>query len=311
MDMIGVVGASSRMETQMEDKTWNTAVEKYLARREQKSKDDWTATEKLEKGYLSRIGRAICDSLNISEEQLKTLPLERVDDDLVEEITKQLLVGRKASTVNRNLVVLRRLLRLSSTRWKWFREPPAFVEMLEEETPERRWLTKEEAKRLISECRGQLRDKVIIALGTGMRDANVRGLRWEWIDFSRRAIIIPKRFMKARKDFATVMSDEVYAVLKKISRRSSKHDELVFPYNGKVVHRSGARAFRKARERAEVPWCKWHTLRHTWASWKIQDKVPPHMIQRMGGWESPKMLGIYAHVDIEHMREYQSTGFLS
>jgi len=304
MDMIGTVGASSRMEDVMDKFDWNTAIEKYLDRRAKQTGDDWKKYEAQERGYCLRLSKAMGDS-----------PLlEDIDDDAVLEITERLREGRKAATVNRHLVVLRRILRLG-VKWKWYDKVPADVELLEEETPERRYLTKEEARKLISECKGQLRDKVIVALGTGLRDANIRGLRWDWCDLSNRSICIPKHFMKGkrgkRNDLHIPMSDEVYAVLKKISRRTTKHPELVFPYDGKVVHRSGTGAFRRARERAGVPWCKWHTLRHTWASWKIQDKVPPTFIQRMGGWSSPKMLGIYAHLDVEHMREYQNTNFLT
>lgn len=304
MDMIGTVGASSRMETQMEDKTWNTAVEKYMARRAAKCGDDWVKYQKQEQGYCDRIAEALGGGDTL---------LTDIHDETVMDVANRLSAGRKASTVNRHLVVLRRILRLG-VRWKWYRDVPAEVEMLEEDTPDRRFLTKEQARRLINECHGQLRDKVIVAIGTGFRDNNVKGLRWEWIDFTNRTIRVPKNEMKGkrgkREDLWIPISDEVYAVLKKISRRTTKHDELVFPYNGKIVHRSGTGAFRRARERAGVPWCKWHTFRHTWASWKIQDKVPPSFIQKMGGWASPRMLGIYAHLDVEHMREFQNTSFL-
>ena len=301
--MIASVGASSRMETQMERHDWNTAVEKYLARRAKKTGDDWVKYEKQEQGYLRRLGEALGGNPLLAD----------IDDDTVLDVVEALRKGRKAATVNRHLVVLRRILRLGALSWGWYDRPPE-VELLEEDTPDRRYLTKDEARRLIAECKGQLRDKVIVALGTGFRDANVKGLRWDWIDFTNRAITVPKDELKGkrgkRQPLTIPMSDEVYAVLKKIHRRTSKHPELVFPYNGEIVHRNGTGAFRRARERAGVPWCKWHHLRHTWASWKIQDKVPPQFIQRMGGWTSPRMLGIYAHLDVEHMREYQNTGFL-
>lgn len=302
--MIGTVGASSRMEDKMEKLDWNTAVEKYLDRRAKKTGDDWPKYEAQEKGYCRRLSEALGDNPSLQD----------IDDDRVLDVTEHLRQGRKAATVNRHLVVLRRILRLGVT-WRWYEKVPAEVELLEEDTPNRRFLTKEEARKLIHECKGQLRDKVIVALGTGLRDANIKGLRWDWCDMSNRSIRVPKEFLKGKRgkrtDLHIPMSDEVFSVLKKISRRTTKHPELVFPYDGKIVYRSGTGAFRRARQRAGVPWCKWHTLRHTWASWKIQDKVPPIYIQRMGGWASPKMLGIYAHLDVEHMRDYQNTNFLA
>lgn len=304
MDMIGLVGASDRMEANMESKNWSAAVEKYLARRADETGADWVKYEKLEAGYTARLSSAITKVLGSTD-----ILLEDFTDDIVLKVRRQLSEGRKASTVNRHLVVLRRILNLG-VRWKWYSEVPAEVQMLVEELPDRRFLTKEEARRLVAECSGQMRDKVICALGLGLRDQNIKGLRWDWIDWRNRVISIPASEMKAKKSLDLPIPDEVFEVLHRLNRRKTKHPELVFPWNGKIVHRSGGRSFKQAAARAGVPWCKWHTLRHSWASWMIQDGKPPHIIQKLGGWQSPAMLGIYAHVNAQHMAQYVNTGFL-
>ena len=41
---------------------------------------------------------------------------------------------------------------------------------------------------------------------------------------------------------------------------------------------------------------RWHSLRHTWASWLAQSGTPMNVLQEMGGWESPSMVRRYAHL---------------
>jgi integrase len=46
---------------------------------------------------------------------------------------------------------------------------------------------------------------------------------------------------------------------------------------------------------------RWHDLRHTWASWHVQAGTPLHILQELGGWESPEMVRRYAHLAPEHL----------
>ena len=56
---------------------------------------------------------------------------------------------------------------------------------------------------------------------------------------------------------------------------------------------------------------RWHDLRHTWASWHAQNGTPLHVLQELGGWESPLMIRRYAHFATEHLAAYvNNAGFL-
>ena len=66
---------------------------------------------------------------------------------------------------------------------------------------------------------------------TALRSANVRNLRWEWLDFSKKLIIIPANEMKMKREFILPMSSQVEAILKSMDKTC----ELVFSHNEKPM----------------------------------------------------------------------------
>lgn len=59
-----------------------------------------------------------------------------------------------------------------------------------------------------------------------------------------------------------------------------------------------------ALERAGIEDFRWHDLRHTWASWHVQNGTPLYVLQELGGWESPEMVRRYAHLAAEHLAPF-------
>lgn len=66
---------------------------------------------------------------------------------------------------------------------------------------------------------------------TALRSANVRNLRWEWLDFSKKLITIPANEMKMKREFILPMSSGVEAILKSMDKTC----ELVFSHNEKPM----------------------------------------------------------------------------
>ena len=50
--------------------------------------------------------------------------------------------------------------------------------------------------------------------------------------------------------------------------------------------------------------CRWHDLRHTWASWHVQAGKPLHVLQELGCWARPEMVQRYAHLSAVHLSDY-------
>jgi integrase len=84
-------------------------------------------------------------------------------------------------------------------------------------------------------------------------------------------------------------------------RQIGKHPERVFTYDGKPVAWANTLAWRKALKRAGIADFRWHDLRHTWASWHVQNGTPLYVVQEMGAWESEGMVRRYAHLAPAHL----------
>jgi integrase len=208
--------------------------------------------------------------------------------------------GVANATVNRTLEVVRAILRKAVHEWEWLERAPA-IRMLPEPKHRTRWLTQEEAERLLSELPDHLAEMARFALATGLRRANVTGLEWSQVDLARRVAWIHPDQAKARKAIAVPLNAGALWVLR---RQMGTHERFVFTYRGRPVKEVNTKAWKQALKRAGIADFRWHDLRHTWASWHIQAGTPLHALQELGGWESADMVRRYAHLAADHLAEY-------
>ncbi|MEW8013938.1 MAG: tyrosine-type recombinase/integrase [Candidatus Sedimenticola endophacoides] len=89
-----------------------------------------------------------------------------------------------------------------------------------------------------------------------------------------------------------------------LRQQVGKHSSRVFTYKGKPVTKANNHAWRKALARSWIENFRWHDLRHTWASWHVQQGTPLHVLQELGGWSDYEMVRRYAHLSAEHLAEY-------
>lgn len=277
------VDASAHTEVMMMEKTWNDAAGRWLNGRTTK----WI---KQEKHYIE-----------VLTAHLNGLPLSRITKGVVADLRDGLLKERSVATVNRYLTVLRSVLNMARDEWEWVDTVPKIKRM--EEPTRVRFIEKEEARRLLKELPLHLKDKVVFALATGLRDANIRELRWDEVDLPNRMVTISGSKMKNGKPLSIPLNDTAYDVLAKRNKAADRDTEWVFAYEGKPVFRSGTKAFRKALKRAGIENFRWHDLRHTWASWHIQRGTHTAAVREMGGWSDDRMVQRYAHLSTKHLRK--------
>lgn len=224
--------------------------------------------------------------------------LDTINRDMIEGITRAKLADQCSNaTVNRTLALIRSILRKAVREWQWLDRAPS-VRMLKEPTRRVRYLTHEEADRLLAELPPHLRDMAAFSLASGLRAANVTGLRWSAVDLERRLAWVHPDEAKARKAIPVPLNGEAVSILQK---QIGRHREVVFTFKGKPVEQLSTAAWYKALKRAGIERFRWHDLRHTWASWHVQSGTPLHVLQELGGWASYTMVQRYAHLAADHL----------
>ena len=265
-------------------RTWNEAVVRWLKERSHKA----TIGEDVTKF------RWLDQFLGGKELQAITRPLiDRIAD-------AKLAEGHSNATVNRTLEVLRAILRKCVNDWEWLDRAP-HVRMLHEPSRRIRFLTREEARRLIAALPEHLADMAAFSLQTGLRAANVTGLEWSQVDLARRLAWVHPDQAKARRAIAVPLNAEAVALVRK---QLGRHLTRVFSFRGKPVTQVSTKAWYAGLERAGITDFRWHDLRHTWASWHVQGGTPLFALQELGGWESSEMVRRYAHLAADHLAPY-------
>lgn len=265
-------------------RTWNEAVVRWLKESTHK------ATLDSDKGHLRWL-----------DPYLGGKCLEDISRTLIDRITDaRLAQGRRNATVNRTLEVIRAILRRCVNEWEWLDRVPR-IRMLKEPTRRVRFLSREEAQRLLSELPSHLADMAAFSLATGLRRANVTGLLWTQVDLVRKVAWIHPDQAKARKAIPVPLNAEAVNMIR---AQLGRHRTHVFSYQGNPITQVSTKAWYAALERAGIEDFRWHDLRHTWASWHVQQGTPLHALQELGGWESTEMVRRYAHFSSEHLAPY-------
>lgn len=221
---------------------------------------------------------------------------------MIDYITDERLKGNVSnSTVNRTLETLRTVLRTARDEWEWIDKVPK-VRMLVKAEGRTRWLTRQEAQKLLAELPEHLNAMMRFTLATGLRQGNVKGLKWEQVDLSKRRAWIHAYQSKNKKAIGVPLNSDAVIVLRE---QQGKHPEFVFTYNGEPITQVNTKAWRKALKRAGINDFRWHDLRHTWASWMLQETgVPLYALQELGGWKTADMVKRYAHLCPDHLTQY-------
>jgi len=150
-----------------------------------------------------------------------------------------------------------------------------------------------------------LKEIVVFAVLTGMRRGELINLRWQDVDLHAKTIQIHStstfRTKQGRKRVIPLNDTAFYLVQSRHGKDTSDH---VFTLNGKQIFDGWlTHAFKKAVRRAklEKDGLHFHSLRHTFASWLVQDGVSLYEVQKLLGHSSSSVTEIYSHLQPEQM----------
>ncbi|PJI97289.1 site-specific recombinase XerD [Acidovorax sp. 69] len=262
------------------ERTWQEAVIRYLElKRTLKSFSD-----------VQRICRHL-------DRYLGDASLRQINGDLIWSIVQgELKKGNKPATVNRYLATVRSLLRMARDEWQWIDTMPK-IRLLTGEVERDRWLTREEAERLISHCPGHLAALVRFALATGCRASEITGLEWNRVDLQRKTAWLNKT--KNGTPRGVPLNEDAIEVLEE---QQGKNLKYCFTFRGAPIQRAITNtAWYSALEAAGIEDFRFHDLRHTWASWHRQAGTSCDELKDLGGWKSRVMVDRYAKYATEHL----------
>ena len=167
-----------------------------------------------------------------------------------------------------------------------------------------RFLTKEEIIRLLnSEVRPRWRAILGLALNTGMRKGEIQHLTWDRVDFKNRIITVTaegEHAPKTRRNRHIPMNGTTEAILRGLPHKVG----YVFGVD------AGARPFvnnfdvqfRRIIKRAGIQ-CRFHDLRHTFASHLAMAGTPLPAIQALLGHTDIRTTQIYLHLTPSHLTD--------
>lgn len=166
-----------------------------------------------------------------------------------------------------------------------------------------RWLTQEEAKKILNVLPPHYAKMAIFTLATGLRQSNVMNLKWKDTDLIKQHAWVHPDQAKGKKAIAIPLNEGAMHVLMQCK---GEHPVYVFSYRKKPIQQLSNRTWKRALSRAGIENFRWHDLRHTWASWHVQNGTSLQELQLLGGWSSFAMVLRYAHLSSEHLREAAS-----
>lgn len=234
------------------------------------------------------------------QQHLRGKELVAITRESIVDIGEKKKAESSGPTANRYLALIRAILRKACLEWEWIDKAPK-VKLYKEAKRRVRWITPEQAKQLLSELPVHQRDIVLFALATGLRQSNVVKLTWDQVDLKRKTAWIPGDKAKGKEDIHVSLSQLSVDLLQ---RQLGKHIARVFTYAGRPINQVNTKAWKNALRRAGIANFRWHDLRHTWASWLVQNGTPMYDLQEMGGWKSTEMVRRYAHLAPAQMAKH-------
>jgi integrase len=208
---------------------------------------------------------------------------------------------RAIATVNRELVVMRRILNVG-VQQGWLTKSPfgagkSLISAADEEKRER-ILSREEEARLLAAIdaepqREHLKGILLMALDCALRRGEILKLKWAEVDLDRRTITVRAFNAKTAKSRTVAMTTRVYAdLLQRWQSSAGNSDKLVFGIKSQI-----RTAFVKACRDAKISDFRFHDCRHTAISRMIRAGLPLVEVMRVSGHQTLSCLYRYANLD--------------
>ena len=237
---------------------------------------------------------------------LGNIPLCQITPEHLDKLKNEMLIQKKSPrTIQYVLAIFSQVWHLAETRGIVSGiAPTKKVKLPKFDNKRLRFLSQEEARNLLSALRAksfQLYAEALLSLSCGLRAGEIFALTWSDIDMASGSILV--RDPKSGKNRHAFITEKVQLALQELAIGKEKTG-LIFPTAKGTVQSQVSKDFEKAvnelhlndditDERQKVVF---HTLRHTFASWLVQQGTPLYTVSELMGHSSLAMTQRYAHL---------------
>jgi integrase len=260
----------------------------YMEKHSKRNKRSWRRDEFLLKHLLPVFGDMYLS--DITPKMVEDYRIKRERD------------GLNPTTINREHGLLKHMF-TKAIDWGMARENPAKKVKLAKEKPRSRFLTKEEIHRLLEAAESSmttyLKPMLVLAFNTAMRKGEIFNLKWEDVDFERRAIQVKKTKNDQPREIP--MTDWLFETLWDLRQQGVNNSHVFVSRENKPLVNIW-KVFRLALKKAGIKDFRFHDLRHTAASQMYMSGLDIKFIKEIGGWKTLQMVDRYSHIATEHKR---------
>lgn len=265
------------------NKTWREAVVKWIT----------------ESQHLKSLKTSLF-SIRWLDDELKDILVKDITKDIVDTLLSKLRkTNLSYATMNHHIGMLRIILRKACYEWEWIDKIPK-IKLLKLSNARTRWITKDEARKLIRELSPHLKPMVELSLLTGLRQANILNLKWENVSFERKQITISYKESKSGRTFSVPLNSDAITCLEKVKGNNPVY---VFTYKGNPILQASTKSWYKALDRAGIKDFRWHDLRHTAAAWHVMAGTGIPELMKLFDWSTVSMAMRYSHLSSEHLQK--------
>lgn len=230
---------------------------------------------------------------------LGSRPIDEISGDAIADLIQQMRdKGYASGTTNRVLILIRFIFNLAR-KWKiaGARENPTAGLNTAPDVQRDRFLTPEETKRLIASINidenRSAAHTIMMLLLTGARRNEVSHAKWDYIDWERRTLLVP--VSKSGKPRVIALNGQAMVLLRSIPRIDGNPYIFPSPITGRPCP-SLHFPWTRIKQRAILDDLRLHDLRHSFASFLVNEGVSLYVVQGLLGHTQPRTTQRYAHL---------------
>ena len=241
---------------------------------------------------------------------LSHFPMKDIAPFHLEKLKRDMATGKQSPrSIEYALSVVRQIFNTAKRLGSYEGEnPTAKVKFPKPDNGRMRFLTREEADKLLEALKGKsadVHDMTLISLNCGLRFGEIASLTWQDVDLERGTLTI--RDAKAGSRYA-FLTEQAAAMLR--TRTQGKPSDYVFQ-GRKILLDRISKTYHDTVEELKLNEgitdtrlrVYFHTCRHSYASWMIEQGADLYTVQKLLGHKTNVMTQRYAHMSENRLRD--------